>query len=162
MIYGYARISDKKQNEARQIEALTKYGVEEKYIKIDKASGKNFNRENYLLLRDEILRAGDTLVVKELDRLGRNKEQIKEELDYFKNNKIRVKILNIPTTLIDLPEGQEWVFEMVNNILIEVLGAIAEEERIKIRQRQREGIDCMPVDPVTRKRYSKKLYVPKL
>ena len=51
MIYGYARISDKKQNEARQIEALTKYGVEEKYIKIDKASGKNFNRENYLLLK---------------------------------------------------------------------------------------------------------------
>lgn len=156
MIYGYARISDKKQNEARQIEALTKYGVEEKYIKVDKASGKNFNRENYLLLRDEILRPGDTLVVKELDRLGRNKQQIKEELDYFKNNKIRVKILNIPTTLIDLPEGQEWVFEMVNNILIEVLGAIAEEERIKIRQRQREGIDCMPIDPKTKKKYSSK------
>lgn len=156
MIYGYARISDKKQNEARQIEALTEYGVDEKYIKIDKASGKDFNRENYLLLKKEILRPGDTLVVKELDRLGRNKEQIKEELNYFKTNKIRVKILNIPTTLMDLPEGQEWVFDMVNNILIEVLGAIAEEERIKTKQRQREGIDCMPIDPVTGKRKSKK------
>ena len=157
MMYGYARVSTaQKQNEARQIEALIAYGVEEKYIKIDKASGKDFNRENYQLLKNEILRPGDTLVVKELDRLGRNKEQIKEELNYFKSNKIRVKILNIPTTLMDLPEGQEWVFDMVNNILIEVLGAIAEEERIKIRQRQREGIDCMPVDPVTGKKYSKK------
>ena len=101
MIYGYARVSPKKQHEDRQIEALTEYGVEEKYIKIDKASGKDFNRENYLLLKNEILRPGDTLVVKELDRLGRNKEQIKEELNYFKANKIRVKILNIPTTLME-------------------------------------------------------------
>ena len=133
MMYGYARVSTaQKQNEARQIEALIAYGVEEKYIKIDKASGKDFNRENYQLLKNEILRPGDTLVVKELDRLGRNKEQVKEELKYFKDNKIRVKILNIPTTLMDLPEGQEWVFDMVNNILIEVLGAIAEDERIKI------------------------------
>ena len=156
MIYGYARVSTKKQNEDRQIEALTEYGVDEKYIKIDKASGKDFNRENYLLLKNEILRPGDTLVVKELDRLGRNKEQIKEELNYFNTNKIRVKILNIPYTLMDLPEGQEWVFDMVNNILIEVLGAIAEEERIKTKQRQREGIDCMPIDPKTGKRKSKK------
>ena len=144
MMYGYARVSTaQKQNEARQIEALIAYGVEEKYIKIDKASGKDFNRENYQLLKNEILRPGDTLVIKELDRLGRNKEQVKEELKYFKDNKIRVKILNIPTTLMDLPEGQEWVFDMVNNILIEVLGAIAEDERIKIKQRQSEGIAAM-------------------
>lgn len=156
MIYGYARVSTKKQNEDRQIEALVNFGVEENRIKIDKASGKDFDRDNYLLLRNEILREGDTLVIKELDRLGRNKEQIKEELNYFKNNKIRVKILNIPTTLIDFPEGQEWVFDMVNNILIEVLGAIAEEERIKSRKRQREGIDVMPIDPKTGKKMSKK------
>lgn len=156
MIYGYARVSTKNQNEDRQIEALKDYGVEEKFIKIDKVSGKNFDRPTYQLLKNEILRAGDILVIKELDRLGRNKEQIKEELDYFKANRIRVKILNIPTTLIDFPEGQEWVFDMVNNILIEVLGAIAEEERIKTRTRQREGIDCMPIDSKTGKRYSKK------
>ena len=157
MMYGYARVSTaQKQNEARQIEALIAYGVEEKYIKIDKASGKDFNRENYQLLKNEILRPGDTLVVKELDRLGRNKEQIKEELNYFKSNKIRVKILNIPTTLMDLPEGQEWVFDMVNNILIEVLGAIAEDERIKIKQRQSEGIAAMKDSKEYSKTYKNK------
>lgn len=110
---------------------------------IDKASGKDFNRKNYSALRDTMLRSGDTLIVKELDRLGRNKEEIKKELEHFKEQGIRVKILNIPTTLAD-SEGEQssqWVMEMVNNILIEVLGAIAEEERLKIRQRQREGID---------------------
>lgn len=156
MIYGYARVSDKKQNEDRQIEALEKYGVDSDKIKIDKASGKDFNRPSYQLLRNDILRAGDVLVIKELDRLGRNKDEIKKELDYFRCKKIRVKILNIPTTLIDFPEGQEWVFDMVNNILIEVLGAIAEEERIKTKQRQREGIDVMPIDPKTGKKMSKK------
>lgn len=86
------------------------------------------------------LREGDTLIIKELERLGRNKEMIKEELEHFKNNKIRIKILNIPTTLMDLPKENEWVFEMINNILIEVLSAVAEEERNKIRIRQAEGI----------------------
>lgn len=66
---------------------------------------------------------------------------IKEELEYFKNNKIRIKILNIPTTLMDLPKDNEWVFDMINNILVEVLSAIAEEERNKIRTRQAEGIE---------------------
>lgn len=90
-----------------------------------------------------ILRTGDTLIIKELDRLGRNKLEIKNELEYFKKNNVYVKILNIPTTLIDFSkyEEQNWIFDMINNILIEVLGAIAEEERVKIRLRQRESID---------------------
>ena len=87
-----------------------------------------------------ILRKGDNLVVKELDRLGRNKQQIKSELNYLAEKGVRIKILNIPTTLIQLPENNGWVIELVNNILIEVLGAIAEEERNKIRERQAEGI----------------------
>lgn len=86
------------------------------------------------------MRKGDILIIKELDRLGRNKEVIKEELNYFKAMGVRVKILNIPTTLMDLSEENTWVIDMVNNILIEVLGAIAEEERNKIRERQAEGI----------------------
>ena len=141
MIFGYVRVSTKDQKEERQIEALKKYCVdlEDKNIYVDKESGKDFNRKNYQNLK-AILRAGDVLIIKELDRLGRNKEGIKEELNYFKDNQIRVKILNIPTTLMDLPEGNEWVFDMINNILIEVLGAIAEEERNKIRKRQAEGI----------------------
>ena len=67
---------------------------------------------------------------------------IRNELQYFKENGIRLRIIDLPTTMMELPEGQEWVFDMVNNILIEVLGTIAEQERITIRQRQREGIDA--------------------
>ena len=87
-----------------------------------------------------MLREGDTLVVKSLDRLSRNKSDIKKELEYFKENNIRLKIIDIPTTMMELPEGQEWVFDMVNNILIEVLGTIAQQERETIKSRQAEGI----------------------
>jgi DNA invertase Pin-like site-specific DNA recombinase len=141
MIFGYVRVSTKEQNESRQIKALTDYCKELKQenIYIDKVSGKNFERESYQELKSR-LREGDTLIIKELDRLGRNKDMIKEELEYFKNNKIRIKILNIPTTLMDLPKDNQWVFDMINNILVEVLSAIAEEERNKIRTRQAEGI----------------------
>lgn len=141
MIFGYVRVSTKEQNESRQIKALTDYckEVKQENIYIDKVSGKNFERESYQELKSK-LREGDILLIKELDRLGRNKEMIKEELEYFKNNKIRIKILNIPTTLIELPKENQWVFDMINNILVEVLSAIAEEERNKIRTRQAEGI----------------------
>ena len=139
MIYGYMRVSTKTQNLNRQEDALLEFGVEKDNIFADKESGKNFDREKYQEMKS-ILKRNDVLVIKELDRLGRNKEMIKEELEYFKNNGIRVKILNIPTTLIDFPEGQEWVMDMVNNILLEVMSSIAEEERRKIKTRQAEGI----------------------
>lgn len=87
-----------------------------------------------------MLRRGDTLVVKSLDRLSRNKSDLRNELQYFKDNGIRLKVVDLPTTMKDLPEGQEWVFEIVNNILIEVLGTIANQERTTIEQRQAEGI----------------------
>lgn len=143
----YARVSSKEQNENRQVDALIKYCKENKIefnerdIFIDKASGKDTNREQYQILK-HCLRAGDTLIIKELDRLSRRKSDIKKELDYFKEHKIRIKILNIPTTLVDLPPEQSWVFDMVNNILIEVLSAIAEDEHCRIRQRQQEGIEA--------------------
>ena len=140
MIYGYVRVSTKDQNIDRQMKSLIDFGVPEANIKVDKESGKDFDRPAYQLLRNEILRSGDVLVVKELDRLGRNKELLKKELDYFKNKGIRVKFLDIPTTLMDIPEGQDWVIDMINNIIIEVLGAVAEEERKKIKTRQAEGI----------------------
>ena len=139
-VYAYVRVSSKDQNEDRQIEALTKFGVPEQNIIIDKASGKDTEREGYQYLKRQILRKGDTLVIKELDRLSRNKTDIKRELEQFKYMGIRVKILDIPTTLTDFPPEQAWVLEMINAILIEVLGAIAENERNKIRARQREGI----------------------
>ncbi|SEL59764.1 Site-specific DNA recombinase [Ruminococcus sp. YRD2003] len=141
-IYGYARVSTREQNEDRQIEALTKFGVPVQSIIIDKASGKDTEREGYQYLKRQILRKGDTLVIKELDRLSRNKADIKRELEEFKAAGVRMKILDIPTTLTDFPPDQAWVLEMINAILIEVLGAIAENERNKIRARQREGIEA--------------------
>lgn len=139
-LYGYARVSTQEQNLDRQINALLEKGVEERDIVTDKASGKSLEREGYQLLKNHMLRDGDTLVIKSLDRLSRNKSHIKQELEYFQKHHIRVMVLDLPTTLVDLPEGQEWIFEMINNILIEVLASIAEQERLTIRQRQAEGI----------------------
>ena len=139
-VYGYARVSTTEQNLDRQIEALKQCGIDERDIISDKSSGKDLDRDGYQSLKNSLLRDGDTLIIKSLDRLSRNKSHIKQELEYFKSNHIRVKVVDLPTTMIELPEGQEWVFEMINNILIEVLSSIAEQERITIRQRQAEGI----------------------
>ncbi len=141
-IYGYARVSSREQNEDRQIEALKNFGISTENIIVDKCSGKDTEREGYQYLKRQILRSGDTIVIKELDRLSRNKNDIKHELEYFKEAGVRVKILDIPTTLTDFPPDQIWVMDMINAILIEVLGSIAENERMKIRTRQREGIDA--------------------
>ncbi len=141
IIWGYARISSMTQHEDRQIKKLKEFGVEERNIIVDKESGKNLERDGYQLLKTKLLRAGDTLVIKELDRLGRKKSDIKRELEEFKAMNIRVKILDIPTTLVDFKEETQWIQEMITNILIEVLGGFAEEERKKILKRQREGID---------------------
>ncbi len=139
-VYGYARVSTKEQNLDRQLKALRDSGVHERDIITDKASGKSLDREGYKVLKEKMLRDGDTLVIKSLDRLSRNKAHIKQELEYFRNHHIRVKVLDLPTTAADYPAGQEWVFDMINNVLIEVLSSIAEQEREAIKQRQAEGI----------------------
>lgn len=156
-IYGYARVSSREQNEDRQLEALMKFGVPEQSIIIDKCSGKDTEREGYQYLKRQILRKGDTLVIKELDRLSRNKSDIKRELEQFKDMGVRVKILDIPTTLTEFPDDQMWVMDMINSILIEVLGSIAENERNKIRLRQREGIEAAKKKNVRFGRPSKSL-----
>lgn len=138
----YARVSSKDQNLDRQLEAFKKLGAEEREIICDKESGKNLNRQGYQALKNTLLRRGDTLYIKSLDSLARNKKDIKDELQHFKDNNIRVRVIDLPTTMMDLPKGQEWVFDMVNNILIEVLGTIAEQERLTTRTRQREGINA--------------------
>jgi DNA invertase Pin-like site-specific DNA recombinase len=138
-IYGYARVSSKEQNLDRQMIELKKY-VDEKYIFTDKQSGKDMERNEYQLLR-KVAQKGDTIYIKSLDRLGRNKAQIKEELEYFKSEGVRVKILDIPTTMMEIAEGQEWLIDMINNLLLEVLSTMAEQERINIRTRQAEGIE---------------------
>lgn len=139
-VYGYARVSTKEQNLDRQLDALAGQGIAERDIITDKESGKDLERKGYRLLKDGLLRRGDTLVVKSLDRLSRSKEDIKQELEFFKANGIRLKVIDLPTTMADFPEGQEWVQDMINNILIEVLSTMAEQERLTTRRRQAEGI----------------------
>jgi len=141
----YARVSSCEQNLDRQLEAFAKLGTDEREIVTDKESGRSLDRPGYQALKNTMLRPGDTLVVKSLDQLSCNKSDIKTELQFFKDNGIRLKVIDLPTTMMDLPAGQEWVFEMVNNILIEVLGTIAEQERETIRRRQREGINAAKI-----------------
>ena len=141
MKYFYARVSTKEQNLDRQLEEAKHWEIDKVFF--DKQSGKNFDREQYQLMKS-ILKPGDEVFVKELDRLGRNKEGIKEEIRWFREHKVLLRIVDIPTTLLDFKD-QTWVADMVNNILIEVLGAVAEQERNKTRNRQREGIAAMKV-----------------
>lgn len=136
----YARVSSKTQNEDRQIQAFKSIGADDRDIIVDKESGKDLNRYGYMALKNTMLREGDTLIITELDRLSRRKADIKNELEYFKKNNIRLKILNIPTTMVDFPDEQSWIQDMVNNIVIEVMGSIAEDERNRIRKRQEEGL----------------------
>lgn len=138
--YGYARVSTKEQNLERQVEALRQYIDDERDIITDKQSGKNFDRPGYRSLRDTLLRPGDTLIVKSLDRLGRNKQAIKDELEFFRKMGVRVQIIDLPTTMTDWPKGQEMIGEVINTILIEIYGMMAEQEFQMIHQRQAEGI----------------------
>lgn len=138
--YFYARVSSTEQHLDRQFEAFYALGANERDIITDKQSGKNLERVGYIALKTTMLRPDDTLVIKSLDRLSRNKMDIKNELQYFKDNNIRLKVIDLPTTMLELPPEQSWVMEMVNNILIEVLSSIAEQEYHTIHQRQKEGI----------------------
>jgi len=139
---GYARVSSKEQNLDRQILALKEF-VDEENIIVDKQSGKDLNRLGYQALKGPMgLRAGDTLYIKSLDRLSRSKRDIKNELQWFRDKGIRVMILDLPTSMVQVPNGEEWIIDMINNILIEVLASIAEQERENIKERQREGIEA--------------------
>lgn len=140
MIYHYCRVSSADQNLDRQLDELSKHATADRVF-TDKASGKNFDRSGYNALK-AVVAAGDEVYIKELDRLGRNKDEIKAELQWYKDHNVVVRILDVPTTLIDF-KGQDWIQDLVNNILVEVLGAIAERERINIKRRQAEGIAAM-------------------
>lgn len=137
--FAYMRVSSKDQNLDRQYEALKSYVTSEDYIYSDKASGKDMEREGFQNML-KAMRSGDTLYIKSIDRLGRNKELIKDYLEQFKKKGVRVKIIDLPTTMQDVPAGQEWVIDMINNIIIEVYTSMAEQERQNIKQRQSEGI----------------------
>lgn len=142
--YFFARVSSKDQNLARQLEVAKKLGIPEENVFCDKISGRKKERPEYDRGK-ALLVKGDEAYFEELDRIGRDKVLIKEELEWFKERGVLVRVMDIPTTLVEFPVGQEWVMEMVNNILIEVLGSIAEQEWKKIKKRREEGIAAMPV-----------------
>ena len=138
--FGYARVSSRDQNLDRQLESLKQW-VDERDIVQEKASGKDLSRPELQSLLNRSLRPGDSLYVCSLDRLGRNKEDIKHVLAELKSKKVRVHILDLPTTMATVEDDvTEATLDMVNNLLIEVLGYVAEMERKHIRKRQEEGI----------------------
>lgn len=137
-IYGYARVSSKSQSLERQLHALTEYGLQDRDIICDKASGKDFNRPNYQLLKTQLLRAGDTLIIKELDRLGRNYEQIKQEWQELISMGVELCILDTP--ILNTRNKSDLEKSLISNIIFELLSYMAEKERLKTRQRQAEGI----------------------
>ena len=138
----YARVSTKDQNIDRQLEAFKEYGVQdERDIIIDKASGKDFNREGYKLLTTQLLREGDTLVVKELDRLGRNMDQIKKEWNNLIEKGINIIVLDTP--ILNTSGKTDLEKKLISNIVFELLSYMAQKERDKIRQRQAEGIKAL-------------------
>lgn len=143
-IFGYVRVSTKEQNLDRQIESLKKFVPDERDIYADKMSGKDLYRPAYQTLR-QMVRQGDTVYVHEMARLGRNKSDILQELKYYKEKGVIIRILNLPTTMMDYSiygdnKMQRTLMDMVNNILIEVLATMAETEREEIHKRQKEGI----------------------
>lgn len=148
--YFFARVSSKDQNLARQLAVAKRLGIPEENIFCDKISGRKKERPEYDRGK-ALLVKGDEAYFDELDRVGRDKTLIKEELEWFKERGVIVRVMDVPTTMMEFPAGQEWVMEMVNNILIEVLGTIAEQEWKKIKKRREEGIAAMPVDENGRK-----------
>lgn len=148
----YHRTSTKDQHLDRGLAEITKYCKDnhiplyKNKIYTDQQTGKNFNRPRYQMIKEEILESGDTLIVTELDRLGRNKNATLQELRYFSDNNIRVMILEIPTTLQDLSRLDNqmaiMIMETINNMLIELYAAMAQAEIEKKEKRQKEGIQA--------------------
>ncbi len=148
--YGYHRTSTREQHLNRGIAENTAYceqnQLELERIFTDQQTGKDFNRPRYQVLKEDFLRSGDELIITEVDRLGRNKKEILSELQYFRDHNIRVKILELPTTLIDISKLDytmaQMLMETVNNMLIELYAAMVQAEIEKKENRQREGIEA--------------------
>lgn len=146
-IYGYMRVSSKGQNVDRQEVDIRNFSERMNYeiteIFAEKQSGKDFTRKEYEKMKSIVVET-DIIIISELDRLGRNKAQMKEELDYFHKLGVRVILLDVPTTQQDFSKMEEGIakamMEMVNNLVIEVLSTLAEQERHKIKKRQADGI----------------------
>lgn len=147
-VYGYHRTSTKEQHLDRGIEEIKKYCQDNQFnlvnIFTDQQTGKNFNRPRYTVLVEDVLRNGDTLIVTELDRLGRNKKDTMEQICRFQNMGVRLMVLELPTTLMDLSKMDnslaKLMMETINNMMLELYASMAEAEMEKKEKRQREGI----------------------
>ena len=154
MRYGYLRVSTNTQDETRQREALKKYGVLEENIYLDKASGKNFiDRTEWQKLLVKVI-IGDVIVIKELDRLGRNNAEIKETFILLKNKGVYLEFLDQP--LLNTTNKSQIEIELVQPIILHLLGYFAEKEREKIKIRQKEAYDNLEKDSKGRKISRKK------
>ena len=138
MEYGYVRVSTREQNEQRQVVALKEYGIAEKRIYMDKQSGKDFERPNYKRLIRKI-KNGDTLVIKSIDRLGRNYDEILEQWRIItKEKQAAIVVLDMP--LLDTKQNRDLTGTLIADIVLQLLSYVAQTEREFIRQRQAEGI----------------------
>lgn len=136
--FGYCRVSSTDQKEDRQLEAMLELGINERDIFVDKCSGKNFNRPQYQALKVQ-LREGDVLVIKSIDRLGRNYKQICEEWrEITREIKANIKVLDMP--VLDTTRTEGLIGEVISDIVLQLLSYVAEQERAFIKQRQAEGI----------------------
>ena len=136
--FAYCRVSSTDQNEDRQVEAMLELGINERDIFIDKCSGKNFDRPQYKALKLQ-LREGDLLVIKSIDRLGRNYKQICEEWrEIVRDIKANIKVVDMP--ILDTTRTDGLIGEVISDIVLQLLGYVAEQERAFIKQRQAEGI----------------------
>ena len=137
-VYGYARVSTVEQHEDRQVAALREIGVSGRNIYLDKVSGKDFERPMYRRLMEK-LRQGDLVYVKSIDRLGRNYREINEQWRILtKEKRVNIVILDMP--ILDTRKGKDLMGTFLADIVLQVLSFVAENERVNIRQRQREGI----------------------
>ena len=154
MRYGYIRVSSKTQDEERQIQSLFSYGVSKENIFIDKASGKNFiDRENWEKLMAKVI-VNDIIVIKELDRLGRNNNEIKDTFELLKNKRVFLEFIEQP--ILNTANKNELEIELLHPIILHLLGYFAEKEREKIRQRQKEAYNVLETDKKGRKISRKK------
>lgn len=148
--YGYNRVSTKDQHEDRgnnNIKQFCKqHGLHLEKIFVDKMSGKNFDRARYIVLKEDVLRSGDGLIIPEYDRLGRA-DETKSELEYFKSKGIRVIFLDIPTTQMDLSSIGDNMAKMIlgciNDMLISFYDCMARSELERKKKRQKEGYEAL-------------------
>ncbi len=137
-IYGYVRVSSTDQNEDRQILAMQERGVAADHIFMDKQSGKDFEREQYLRLM-RILQKGDLLYLLSIDRLGRNYEEIQNQWRIL-TKEIGVDICVIDMPLLDTRNGKDLMGTFIADLVLQILSFVAESERVNIRKRQEQGI----------------------